>query len=126
MTPFQTPPPPTTPPPLPPVDPRVFAALGDPTRLGLVERLRAAPGASTTELTAHTAISRQAVTRHLEVLAQAGLVRSVSRGRERQWSLDAAPLRGVVGWASSFEALWEERLERLDAYVQTLSPEQHP
>lgn len=101
----------------PPPDPRVFAALGDETRLFLLERLREAPGRSITALAAGTPLTRQAVTRHLEVLADAGFVRDERHGRERVWTLRPEPLAAVADWADQFRKGWDARLDRLDAYL---------
>jgi DNA-binding transcriptional ArsR family regulator len=99
-------------------DPRWFAALGDPTRLRLVERLHAAPALSITLLTAGTELTRQAVTKHLEVLREAGLVRDVKQGRERVWMLDGAPLQGMWTWLQRYRGHWEPRLDRLASFVE--------
>lgn len=99
-------------------DPRLFAALGDDTRLRLLDRLRAFPELSTSSLASGTDLTRQAVTKHLEVLAQVGLVRDTRRGRERVWRLDAAPLRGVAAWAEAYRDAWEGRFDRLEAYLR--------
>jgi DNA-binding transcriptional ArsR family regulator len=66
----------------------VFAALGDATRLALVARLCAGGPLSIARLTAGSAVTRQAITKHLNVLASAGLVHDVRRGRERIWELN--------------------------------------
>src|SRR5688572_9759736 len=66
----------------------VFAALGDPTRLKLIALLCAGGAFSIAQLTANTDISRQGVTKHLQVLADAGVVRDVRQGRERLWQLE--------------------------------------
>src|SRR3954447_26085284 len=66
----------------------VFAALGDPTRLKLIAVICAGGAFSIAQLTANTDISRQGVTKHLQVLADAGVVRDVRVGRERLWELD--------------------------------------
>lgn len=97
----------------------VFAALADPTRLELVERLQSAQPLSTTQLAESLPISRQAVRKHLDVLAIAGLVHDHRQGRQRLWELDARPLREVRDWADSYRALWEARLDRLDAFLLT-------
>lgn len=102
-------------------DPRVFAALADATRLSIVERLQDERACSTTRLAAGTGLSRQAVRKHLGVLADAGLVRDHRQGRERLWALDARPLRAVSVWAASYERMWEERLDRLDALLAATS-----
>lgn len=95
----------------------VFAALGDPTRLRLVERLGRHGPASITALTAGTALTRQAVTKHLGVLAAAGLVHDERRGREHLWALDAAPLRDAAEWLEQYRVEWESRLDRLEAFL---------
>ncbi|HET6605761.1 MAG TPA: metalloregulator ArsR/SmtB family transcription factor [Rhodopila sp.] len=68
----------------------IFAALGDPTRLGIVSRLSESGPLSTMHLTAATVMSRQAVTKHLQALEQAGIVQSRRAGRDRVWGLQAA------------------------------------
>src|SRR5262249_27609857 len=70
----------------------IFAALGDVTRLRLVTTLCAGGALSIAQLTAGTEMTRQAVTKHLQVLAQAGLVRDVKVGRERLWEFEPARL----------------------------------
>lgn len=101
---------------------RVFAALGDPTRLRIVERLHEVPELSIHGLTEGTSLTRQAVTKHLRVLAAAGLVRDVRRGRERMWALDGAPLRDVAAWVETYRRHWEDRFDRLDAFLQSQKP----
>jgi DNA-binding transcriptional ArsR family regulator len=66
----------------------LFAALGDATRLVLLDRLGADGPQSITRLTASSAVTRQAITKHLQVLAEAGLVHDRRQGRERIWTLD--------------------------------------
>ncbi len=70
----------------------IFAALGDEVRLRLVATLCVGGAMSITQLTAGTDITRQAVTKHLNVLAAAGLVRDVKIGRERVWEFEPSPL----------------------------------
>lgn len=98
-------------------DARVFAALGDVTRLQLLDRLRGGQARSITTLSAGTSLTRQAITRHLEVLADAGLVRDEKHGRERLFSLDPAPLAVVAEWADQFRRQWDDRLDRLEAFL---------
>ena len=96
----------------------VFAALGDPTRLHLVSLLCAGGAVSIAQLTGGTRISRQAVTKHLQVLFDAGLVRDLKCGRERRWQL--APER-VEEARQSLEAIgrqWEDALGRLKRFVE--------
>ena len=96
----------------------VFAALGDGTRLGLVARLCAGGPASISRLTAGSEVTRQAITKHLEVLAEAGLVRGVRRGRERIWELEAAKLDEARQWLDAISAGWDQALERLRKLVE--------
>jgi len=100
----------------------VFAALGDPTRLHLLERLAASQQASITALTAETGLTRQAVTKHLHVLASVGLVVDVQRGRERVYRAVPEALVDVQTWISDYRRSWEESLDRLDEYLETLKP----
>jgi DNA-binding transcriptional ArsR family regulator len=98
---------------------RTFAALADPTRRAIVERL-ADGEASVTELAAPFAMSLPAVSKHLKVLEKAGLI---SRGRRAQWRpcrLEPEPLKEASDWLQEYRRLWEERLDRLDEYLQTL------
>jgi ArsR family transcriptional regulator, cadmium/lead-responsive transcriptional repressor len=91
----------------------VFAALADPTRRHLVETLAAEPGATATGLAATLPISRQAVAKHLKLLAEAGLVRSRRRGREARFQLEAAPLADAAAWLGAVGGEWDSRLESL-------------
>jgi DNA-binding transcriptional ArsR family regulator len=98
---------------------RTFAALSDPTRRAIVERL-ADGEASVTELAAPFAMSLPAVSKHLKVLEKAGLI---SRGRKAQWRpcrLEPEPLKEASEWLEEYRRLWEERLDRLDEYLRTL------
>jgi DNA-binding transcriptional ArsR family regulator len=91
----------------------VFAALADPTRRAILRRLRDGQ-ASVGALAEPFDISLPAISRHLKVLEQAGLI---VRGREAQWRpcrLDAAPIREVAAWAEDYRRFWEERFARLD------------
>lgn len=97
---------------------RVFAALGDPTRLQLVTLLCAGGALSIAQLTAHTEISRQAVSKHLEVLAEAGVVHGLKLGRERLWQLDPAQLEEARRALAEIGQQWEAALGRLKAFVE--------
>lgn len=99
-------------------DPAVFAALGDATRLTLFGRLHTEGACSTTELAAGVSMSRQAVRKHLGVLEKVGLVTHERVGRERRWSANPAPLADAQAWLSHIHALWDARLDRLDAWLQ--------
>ena len=96
----------------------VFAALGDPTRLRLVGVLCASGAMSIAQLTAGTAITRQAVTRHLDVLAGAGLVRDVRQGRERLWQFEPNRLDEARRSLEAIARQWDHALQRLRAAVE--------
>lgn len=96
----------------------IFAALGDETRLRLVAALCVGGAMSIAQLTAGTEYTRQAITKHLDVLAAAGLVRDSKVGRERRWELDPAQ---IIEARRSLEIIadeWDSALERLRAAVE--------
>lgn len=97
----------------------VFSALGDPTRRAIVERL-ASGDATVLELAAPFDISLPAISRHLKVLEEAGLI---SRGRDAQrrpCRLRPEAIEQVTAWAEHTRRAWEERFERLDEYLRQL------
>lgn len=96
----------------------VFAALGDPTRLRLVARLAQGEPLSIRELTEGERVTRQAITKHLEVLADAGLVTDRKRGRERLYALEAAPLDDARRYLDQVSAQWDKAIARLRALVE--------
>lgn len=96
----------------------VFAALGDQSRLAIVARLCAQGPESITRLAAGSAITRQAVTKHLHVLAGAGLVRGVRRGRERIWAFETKRLEEARQCLDEISMRWDQALERLRKYVE--------
>ena len=105
----------------PPTDPlsATFAALADPTRRAILARL-ASGECSVTELAEPFEMSMPAVSKHLRVLERAGLI---ARRREAQWRpcrIEAGPLREVADWTERYRHIWEERLDRLDTYLQQL------
>ena len=96
-----------------------FAALADPTRRSILTRL-AEGEATVNELAEPFSVSLPAISRHLKVLEQAGLI---VRGRQAQYrpcALDAAPLREVSNWAERYRPVWEARFERMDDYLKQL------
>jgi DNA-binding transcriptional ArsR family regulator len=96
----------------------VFAALGDETRLRLVARLCGEGPQSISRLTAGTGVTRQAVTKHLQVLAGAGLARSARLGRESIWELEPERLEEARRCLDRISAQWDEALGRLQALVE--------
>lgn len=95
----------------------VFAAVADPTRRSILGRLRGEGALSVSSLANVLPISRQAVTKHLDVLEKAGLIRKRVQGRERLHELEARPLREVDDWLAPYAAAWDERLERLRIHL---------
>jgi DNA-binding transcriptional ArsR family regulator len=95
----------------------VFAALGDETRLALVARLGASGPLSTARLTDETKVTRQAITKHLEVLARAGLVRGERHGRERLWVFEGQKLDEARRYLDQVSKQWDDALQRLAAFV---------
>lgn len=99
-----------------------FAALADPTRRAILARL-ATGEASVTELAQPFDMSMPAVSKHLKVLERAGLI---ARGREAQWRpcrIEAGPLKDISDWVEAYRTIWEQRLDRLDAYLRGLKEE---
>jgi len=98
----------------------IFAALGDETRLGLVARLCDEGPLSIVRLSAGSAVTRQAVTKHLHALAAAGLVRSKRRKHQRRrlWELDARRLQEARAYLDRISRDWDDALERLRAFVE--------
>jgi DNA-binding transcriptional ArsR family regulator len=96
----------------------VFAALGDETRLELLSRLAQGGRLSIARLTSGSDVTRQAITKHLQVLADAGLVRDAKRGRERLWELDAARLEDARRFLDHVSKQWDIALDRLRKLVE--------
>src|SRR5215472_16233705 len=96
----------------------LFAALGDETRLALLDRLGAGGPQSITRLTAGSAVTRQAITKHLQILAEAGLVHDVRRGRERIWALDTDRLDEARRCLDQIAQHWDAALERLRSFIE--------
>jgi len=95
----------------------VFAALGDPTRLRLVARLSVDGPLSITRLSEGAGVTRQAITKHLEALADAGLVQHNWRGRERIWELEPRRLEMARRWLDRISDQWDASIGRLRAFV---------
>jgi DNA-binding transcriptional ArsR family regulator len=96
----------------------VFAALGDATRLTLVGRLSVEGPLSITRLSEGTGVTRQAITRHLHALGDAGLVRDARRGRERVFELDLKRLEVARRYLDQISAQWDDAAQRLKAFVE--------
>jgi len=96
----------------------IFAALGDETRMLLISRLCNDGPMSITQLTHGTEVTRQAITKHLEVMRKAGLVRNARRGRERIWQLEQRRLKQARHCLELISKQWDEALERLQKFVE--------
>ncbi|MAU22962.1 MAG: transcriptional regulator [Martelella sp.] len=104
---------------------RTLSALADPTRRAILARLSKGE-ATVNELAEPFAMSLPAVSKHLKVLERAGLI---SRGREAQTRpcrIEPETLKAVDGWLSDYRALWEQRLDRLEAHLAKIQKEETP
>ena len=96
----------------------VFAALGDPTRLELVSRLGDGESRSIVELSEGLELTRQGVTKHLQVLEQAGVVASQRVGRENRFRIEPDPIARARDYLARASAQWDEAIARLKAAVE--------
>jgi DNA-binding transcriptional ArsR family regulator len=97
----------------------VFSALSDPSRRRLLETLATRESASLTELASQLPVTRQAVSKHLAALAQAGLVESARTGRETHYSLTPRPLDDALAWMERIGDRWDERLAHLREHLSS-------
>jgi DNA-binding transcriptional ArsR family regulator len=97
----------------------VFGALADPTRRAILARLRQGD-ATVGELAAPFRVSQPAISRHLKVLEQAGLISRIRRATARLSHLEAEPLREATVWLARYQTYWDESHERLDALLARL------
>jgi DNA-binding transcriptional ArsR family regulator len=95
----------------------LFAALGDPTRLELVARLCNGGPQSIARLTDGLNLTRQAITKHLRVLAESGLVRGSRTGRESRWELEPRRLEVARGYLDLISQRWDKRLKALEKHL---------
>jgi DNA-binding transcriptional ArsR family regulator len=93
-----------------------FTALADPTRVEIVTRLSRGP-ASVSELAGPHDMSLRAVLKHVQLLEQAGLVRTTKKGRVRQCELQRQQLDATAGWLDELRQRWERRIDRLEQYA---------
>jgi len=98
---------------------RVFYALADPTRRGVLERLSDRP-APVSELAQPFDMALPSFTQHLNVLEACGLVRSQKKGRVRTYQIAPRPLKAAERWMVKHRAMWETRLDQLDDYLNTM------
>ena len=96
----------------------IFAALGDETRLSLIARLSQASGQSISQLAKGTNLTRQAVTKHLQILERVGLVRSVRKGRETLFEFDATPIETMTQYLDLVSRQWDKKLTDLQTFLE--------
>lgn len=104
---------------------RTFAALANATRRALLARLADGP-ANVTDLAEPFDMTLPAISKHLKVLEQAGLVRRGRHAQYRPCLLDAAPLEEVSEWAEQYRRVWETRFDRMDDYLAELRSQEDP
>jgi DNA-binding transcriptional ArsR family regulator len=97
---------------------RTFWALADPTRRGVLQRLTEEPGLSVTELARRFSLKLPGMTKHLDVLSDAGLITRTKSGRTVAVNLSPAPMREAVAWLNQYERFWTVSLDRLVALVE--------
>lgn len=100
-----------------------FSALANPTRRAILARL-AEGEANVNDLAAPFDMTLPAVSRHIRVLEQAGLIIRGHRAQYRPCTLEAAPLKDVATWAEQYRPIWEARFDRMGDYIQKLQTEQ--
>jgi DNA-binding transcriptional ArsR family regulator len=96
----------------------VFEAVADPTRRAILEQLKSSPALSLSEIAAPLPMTRQAVTKHLNLLRDAGLVKVRWAGRVRMHELDPLPLRQVNEWLAPYSAFWDKALALLEQHLK--------
>ncbi len=101
------------------MDAPIFAALADPTRRQLLTHLAESSPKTATQLATEYPITRQAILKHLTILAEAGLVTVQQQGRDKQYTLTPEPLVEVEQWVKAISTRWEARLLRLKTFLET-------
>jgi DNA-binding transcriptional ArsR family regulator len=102
---------------------RAFMALADPIRRRIIARLSRGP-ATVNELAEPFAITKQAVSKHIQVLEQAGLVTRTREAQRRPVHLDAAQLEALTAWIDRYRLIHEQRFRTLDGLLETITPTQ--
>jgi DNA-binding transcriptional ArsR family regulator len=97
---------------------RTFRALADPTRRGVLQRLRDEPGLSVSALAESFSLKLPGMTKHLDVLSDAGLITRTKTGRTVAVELSPAPMREAMAWLGQYERFWNVSLDRLIALVE--------
>ena len=97
---------------------RTFRALADPTRRGVLQRLMEEPGLSVSELARPFSLKLPGMTKHLDVLSDAGLITRTKAGRTVSVHLSVEPMREAMAWLKGYERFWTVSLDRLVALVE--------
>ena len=98
---------------------RTFAALADPTRRGVLQRLIDEPGLSVSALASSCSLKLPGMTKHLDVLSDAGLITRTKTGRTVAVTLSPAPMREAMAWLNRYERFWTVSLDRLVALAES-------
>lgn len=96
----------------------VFDALGDPNRLRIIVRLCEGGPSSTSQVSQAVPVTRQAASKHLQLLETAGVVSSTRRGRKRIWTVRTEPLAHASDYLTALSRRWDAAIDRLRAYVE--------
>jgi DNA-binding transcriptional ArsR family regulator len=97
-----------------------FKALSDPTRRAIFERLSRDGELTVRMLTDHSGVSQPAISKHLGVLKQAGLVRAQPKGRETHYAVQPRALAPLVDWISYYSRFWDDRFDRLEDLLKRM------
>ena len=108
------------------IDDDLWSAVGDPTRRRVLDKLLLDGGGTATSLSEHLPVTRQAVSKHLEVLDRAGLVHATAIGREKRYRVDDIQLSRAVAQLSSVGATWDARLRRIKKIPEAIQNSQLP
>jgi ArsR family transcriptional regulator, cadmium/lead-responsive transcriptional repressor len=106
------------------VDDNLWSAVGDPTRRRMLDQLLLDGAGTATSLSGHLPVTRQAVSKHLEVLDRAGLVHATAIGREKRYQVDEAQLARAITQLSSVGATWDARLRRIKKIAEAIQNSQ--
>jgi DNA-binding transcriptional ArsR family regulator len=96
-----------------------FQAIADPTRRVMLSRLRGGGELRASAVAEGFALTQPALSKHLRILREAGLVRVTERGRERLYALDPGGFADIIDWVATFETFWPEKLEALGRHLRS-------
>lgn len=102
------------------IDDDLWSAVGDPTRRRMLDQLLTDGGGTATTLSEHLPVTRQAVSKHLDLLDRVGLVHSTAVGREKRYRVDDAQLARAVAQLSTVGATWDARLRRIKTIAESI------